>query len=388
MPTFRRSRALVVGSALVLVVAAFSLDYTVKRGDTLSEIARANGVSVSELVKANNLSNPNLILVGQKLAIPGSEKVHTVASGDTLGAIARKYGVSVAALVASNKISNPNMIRIGQRIVVSGGSAGSSTSSSGSTSGGSSSSSKDDTISDRSGARHIVKRGETLAQIAAQYPGVTADDIARSNGIVGGVIYYGQALYLSGPGYVASGGGSGESSYKVAKGDNLARIASAHHVSVSALLSANSIKNANVIYVGQILKIPGGSGDWVCPVSGASFKNDWGFPRGGGTRYHEGNDMFAPRGTPVYATVSGTVKHRTGTIGGKQFTLDGVDGIRYIGSHMNEFGKSGQVNAGDVIGYVGNTGNAAGGSTHLHFGMYYKGTPVNPYPSLAANGCT
>ena len=60
----------------------------------------------------------------------------------------------------------------------------------------------------------------------------------------------------------------------------------------------------------------------------------------------------------------------------------------YIGSHMSDFGKSGQVNAGDIIGYVGTSGNAQGTSPHLHFGMYPNGgDAVNPYPSLIANGC-
>ena len=66
MPEFRRSRALVVGSALVLVVAIFSLDYTVEPGDTLGRIARDQGVSVSAIIEANNISNPNLIFPGQK----------------------------------------------------------------------------------------------------------------------------------------------------------------------------------------------------------------------------------------------------------------------------------------------------------------------------------
>ncbi|HEX6220708.1 MAG TPA: M23 family metallopeptidase, partial [Acidimicrobiia bacterium] len=125
----------------------------------------------------------------------------------------------------------------------------------------------------------------------------------------------------------------------------------------------------------------------VCPVDGASFMNDWGFPRGGGTRYHEGNDLFVSRGAPVRAPVSGTLTQKTGAVGGLQFSLDGSDGIRYIGTHMDQFGKEGKVNAGDIVGYVGNTGNAVGTRPHLHFGMYHQGTPINPYPSLIAHGC-
>lgn len=381
MPKFRRSRALIVGAVLVLLVAAFSVDYTVERGDTLGKIAREHGVSVSDLIDANGISNPNLIYPGQKLVIPGSDEVYVVVFGDTLGKIARKYGTSVSTIASANNISNPNLIRVGQELLIS--STGSS--SGGSGSGGAGGSDGTDTISDRSGQKHIVKRGETVARIAAQYAGVTVEDITRANGIINGIIYAGTALYLSGPGHVASGT-SGETSYTVRRGDRLGDIAHSYGVSLSTLTAANGISNANLIRSGQTLTIPTGS-SWVCPVEGASFFNDWGFPRGGGIRYHEGNDLFITRGTPVRAPVSGSVRHITGTIGGKQFSLDGSDGIRYIGTHMDAFGKEGRVNAGDIVGYVGNTGNAVGTRPHLHFGMYYKGTPVNPYPTLISHGC-
>ncbi|HEX6286520.1 MAG TPA: LysM peptidoglycan-binding domain-containing protein [Acidimicrobiia bacterium] len=378
MPRFRRSRALLVGLALVLTVALFSVDYTVQHGDTLGGIAREHDVSLSDLIQANNISNPNLIYPGQKLTIPGSEEVYTVVFGDTLGRIAKRYKTSVSQLTSANNIPNPNIILVGQQILIPTGSSGSG---SGPTGG----SSNEGTISDRTGKVHVVKRGETLARIAAQYRGVTADDIAAANGILNGIIYAGQGLYLSGPGYVASGA-AGEAKYRVERGDRLGDIAHSHGVAVNSLVSLNKISNPNLIRSGQVLRIPTGS-EWVCPVEGASFMNDWGFPRGGGVRYHEGNDLFVSRGTPVRAPVSGTVKQKTGTIGGLQFTLDGSDGVRYIGTHMDQFGKKGKVKAGEIIGYVGNTGNAVGTSPHLHFGMYYQGTPVNPYPSLIAHGC-
>jgi len=365
-----------VGLALVLAVALLSVDYTVQRGDTLGEIARDHDVSLSDLVQANNISNPNLIFPGQKLTIPGSEEVYTVVFGDTLGRIAKKYGTSVSRIASANNIPNPNIILVGQQVIIPSGSSGT-----GPTGG----SSNEGTISDRTGQVHVVRRGESLAKIAAQYRGVTADDIANANGIVNGIIYAGQGLYLSGPGFVASGT-AGETDYRVQRGDRLGDIAHQFGVAVNSLVSRNGISNPNLILSGQILRIPTGS-KWVCPVDGASFMNDWGFPRGGGTRHHEGNDLFVSRGTPVRAPVSGTLNQKTGTIGGLQFSLDGSDGVRYIGTHMDQFGKKGKVSAGDIIGYVGNTGNAVGTPPHLHFGMYYQGTPINPYPSLIAHGC-
>jgi LysM repeat protein len=375
MPTFRRSQALIVGAALVLFVAATSFDYTVRQGDTLGRIARDHNVSVSDLASLNSIANPDFIRSGQVLKIPGqggqSDTIHVVVRGDTLGHIAAKYKSSVRNIVSANKISNPNLILLGQQILIpsaakSGGSDGTG-------------------ITSRTGQYHVVQRGESVQRIASQYKGVSVDDITRANGILNGRIYAGAALYLSGPGFVATGSG-GTTKHTVRRGDRLGDIASSHGVSVSKLASQNNISNPNLIRVGQELSIPSGS-NWVCPVEGASYMNDWGFPRSGGTRYHEGNDMFISRGTPVRAPVSGTVEFITGTIGGLQFRLMGSDGIVYIGTHMDKFGEDGAVDAGDVIGYVGNTGNAVGTRPHLHFGMYYQGTAVNPYPSLVTHAC-
>jgi len=237
----------------------------------------------------------------------------------------------------------------------------------------------------RSGKFHIVERGQSLPSIAAKYKGVSSQDIATANGILSSVIYAGTRLFLDGPGFTADGT-AGEISYTVQRGDRLGDIAHEFGVSLSVLASANDISNPNLIRAGQTLAVPSGTA-WICPVEGASYFNDWGFPRGGGTRYHEGNDLFVAKGTPIRAPVSGTVEFVTGSIGGNQFRLYGDDGVKYIGSHMSEFGKDGNVRAGDVIGYVGNTGNAAGTRPHLHFGVYYKGVVVNPYPTLVAHGC-
>lgn len=386
MPKSRIFRALVAGFSLVLGIALFSLDYTVQPGDTLGRIAKEHGVSVNDLVKANNISNPNLIYPGQVLTIPGtggqSDVIHVVARGETLNRIAAQYGSDVSRILSANTIPNPNLIRIGQEILIpnaSGSGSGGSGASTGSGGTGAPS------VTDRTGQYHVVRRGETLSRIASQYSGVSADDIARANGIIEGRIYAGAALYLSGPGYVASGSG-GSVNYTVRPGDRLGDIARSHGVSVNTLVSHNNISNANVIRAGQVLKIPSGS-QWLCPVVGSSYINDWGFPRAGGTRYHEGNDLFISRGTPIYAPVGGTVEFFTGTIGGLQFRLMGEDGIVYIGTHMDQFGRDGRVSAGDIVGYVGNTGNAVGTRPHLHFGMYYQGTPVNPFPTLVKHGC-
>lgn len=376
MPDKTRVRAIATGLSLVLFIAAFSLSYTVKPGDTLGKIAQAHDVSVADLVAANNIANPNLIFPGQVLVIPGLDDepemvVHTVVAGETLAKIAGAYGTSISALISANNITNPNLIRVGQKLnIPSGGSGGSNA-----------------TVYDpykRSGRTHIVRSNDTLASIAAQYSGVTATHLARANGIVNNVIYGGTRLFLDGPDYVGKGSDV-TVNHTVKNGDRLGDIAHGYGVSVAAIIQANNLANPNLLIPGQVLKIPMGK-QWMCPVQNSSYFNDWGFPRSGG-RYHAGNDLFAPRGTPVYAPVSGNAIKRTGSLGGNQVNLTGEDGVLYIHSHLDSFGKTGAVSAGDVIGYVGNTGNAAGTNPHVHFEMHFRGEVINPYPSLVANGC-
>ncbi len=134
---------------------------------------------------------------------------------------------------------------------------------------------------------------------------------------------------------------------------------------------------ANVISAGSGLLT-------VCPVAGAhSFIDSWGYPRSGGRR-HKGVDIMANIGVPVVAPVSGTVTHRSNRVGGRSFHLNGNDGNYYYGTHLSAYGNSGSVNAGDIIGYVGDDGNAAG-IPHLHFEIHPGGgAAVNPYPATRA----
>jgi murein DD-endopeptidase MepM/ murein hydrolase activator NlpD len=125
------------------------------------------------------------------------------------------------------------------------------------------------------------------------------------------------------------------------------------------------------------------SGIWVCPVQGPhAFSNDYGQPRSGGRR-HQGNDILAPRGTPVVANVGGDVSRHPNNLGGLSYYLHGDDGNTYYGAHLSAYAAQGRVPIGTVIGYVGNTGDAAGGPTHLHFEIHPGGgAAVNPYPTL------
>ncbi|NNE11217.1 MAG: peptidoglycan DD-metalloendopeptidase family protein [Ilumatobacter sp.] len=126
----------------------------------------------------------------------------------------------------------------------------------------------------------------------------------------------------------------------------------------------------------------------ICPVQGFSAYGDtWGAPRSGGRR-HQGVDMLAPTGTPLQAVVSGLVEHRSNRLGGITLVLFGDNGNRYYYAHLAGYeGLPGRVEQAQVIGYIGDTGNATG-VPHLHFELRPGGgVPVNPYPSVRAAGC-
>lgn len=136
--------------------------------------------------------------------------------------------------------------------------------------------------------------------------------------------------------------------------------------------------------------IGGGGGNFVdtgitCPVAGsAGFGDTWGAPRSGGRR-HQGVDMMASTGTPLVAVVAGYVQFKTNRLGGNAVWLSGDNGNKYYYAHLSAWeGSSRTAARGEVIGYVGDTGNASG-TPHLHFEVHPGGgAAVNPYPTVRA----
>jgi murein DD-endopeptidase MepM/ murein hydrolase activator NlpD len=125
----------------------------------------------------------------------------------------------------------------------------------------------------------------------------------------------------------------------------------------------------------------------TCPVSGASYTNDYG-PRGSG--FHAGIDMLVPMGTTVRAVKAGTVWQKANDgPGGNTVYLTADDANVYMAVHLNDFvGVDGRVARGAVIGHAGMTGNAT--TPHVHFEIRVgglNGTRINPYPTLRAAGC-
>ena len=160
--------------------------YTVKRGDTLSYIAKKYNTSVADIVALNsNIKNPNLIYPGQTFKIITNTKssstiYYTVRKGDTLTAISKKYNTTVKAIVTLNGIKNPNLIYPNQRLQIY------------------TSSSSQELAGENSCGKILykIKYGDTLSKIALKYDS-TVSEIAKLNNITNpNKIYAGNILRI------------------------------------------------------------------------------------------------------------------------------------------------------------------------------------------------
>ena len=266
--------------------------YTVQSGDTLSGIAVEYNTTTATLTSLNNLSNPNLIYVGQRLLVKSastaaassatstatstasatstssttSATTYTVKSGDTLSSIASSHNTTTAALTSLNSLANPNLIYVGQVLKL----ANTTTASTSSTSSAASTSS--------SAMTYTVKSGDTLSSIASSYNTTTSTLTSLNNLSNPNLIYVGQVLKVAGSSTSVSTSTSSSSAsqattsgtYTVKAGDTLSSIASSYNTTTAALASANSISNANLIYVGQVLRVTGTSSSTSTTTSSTS----------------------------------------------------------------------------------------------------------------------
>ncbi len=313
--------AAAAAAVLLHVHLASASSYVVREGDTLSDVALRLGVSVEELADANGITDPNFIVAGRMLIVPsdgGSATEYLVRPGDTLWSISATVGVPVADLARANGLDDPNWVPADRLL-------------------------------------SIPPIGASTA---------TAD---RATGTA------------SAPSLVVN---AAAGHYTVRRGDSLSDIALTLGVPLGQLAAANGISDPNLIRVGQVISAPN---VWECPVPGATFANDYGYVRPDG-HVHAGVDLFAPSGTPIYAPVGGLVEPYPNPSGGNAVQLYGNDGNRYYLAHLDEYGETGSVGAGSVIGYVGNTGDAVMTSSHLHFEIHPGGgsATVNPFPTLVA----
>lgn len=121
-------------------------------------------------------------------------------------------------------------------------------------------------------------------------------------------------------------------------------------------------------------------------VSKRQIADTWGAPRGTGRR-HEGQDIFAPRGTPVLSATNGYIYNiGENSLGGQTVSVISAGGRIYYYAHLDKYAPNievrDRVTTHTVLGYVGTTGNAAGTPPHLHFGIYTMSGAINPLPLL------
>jgi len=185
--------------------------------------------------------------------------------------------------------------------------------------------------------------------------------------------------------------------YKVKTGDSIASIAAKNNISQEAILDVNDL-SSDILQAGQIIFLPGAKLDqktlslamgdqFIYPIK-AAYRMSSAFgprldPITGKKSYHKGQDFACPTGTPIYASMGGTVIFSGESwLYGKHIIIDHGNGYQTLYAHMSKTiaSKGTYVNQGTRIGLVGNTGYSTG--PHLHFTVYKNGNPVNPMSVL------
>ncbi len=173
--------------------------YTVARGDTVYSIARRFNTTPAAIIQLNNLANPDQLVVGQTLLIPGAQAggagaqpvapsggtTYIVQVGDTMFSIAQRYGTTVDAIAQANNIFNPWYIYVGQQLIIPAGTGESAPSGEGTAPSG-----------PEQGSTYTVQQGDTLYAIALRFDTTVQALIALNNLSSFGVIYPGQVLRL------------------------------------------------------------------------------------------------------------------------------------------------------------------------------------------------
>ena len=260
--------ASVVGGQVIEVSA--STTYNVKTGDTLYAIALKNNLTVNQIKLTNHLDS-NTIYSGQKLVLAKSESAskssstkittksnntYTVKSGDTLSKIAANHNMSLAQIANLNQISNVNVLRVGQVLKITG----SSVTTNQSNANNSNTKITTSTVS-TSTASYTVKSGDTLSKIASSNK-MTVAQLASLNNItnvnmikVGQVLKVTQTTTSAQSATSASTSTSNTASYTVKSGDTLSKIGANYNMSLAQIANLNQISNVNAIRIGQVLKV-------------------------------------------------------------------------------------------------------------------------------------
>lgn len=236
-----------------LAPAAALANVVVKPGETLSEIADRHGVSLTRLMQANGITNPNLVVAGQSLRLPGSSAAGagsssgasvTVQPGDTLSDIADRQGISLNQLMQANGINNPDMVVAGQKLVLPGSRRATAAAA----------------PRELPTAPYTVKSGETISEIADRF-GTSTERLIQLNGISNpNLVVAGTRLAIPGrpsssaaPRSTAAPRNAKE--HMVRSGESLSTIADSYGLPVERLVAINKIDDPDLVVSGARLKL-------------------------------------------------------------------------------------------------------------------------------------
>lgn len=427
----------IVAAAVVLAAPpdrSGAVRYTVERGDTLTRIARQHDVNVEAIVQANGLPDPDFITVGQVLSIPTiieATHLHTVRRGETLAQIATRYDTTMQAVIALNDLSGVNDIREGMPLRIPAGEGGPTA-----FEGATYTLKRGDslyrlsliygvpvedilaanalsgpnaiypgmrlripapTADQAPSTTHTVRLGDTLTEIAYQY-NTTVDGLMAANGLRGTTIYAGQALTVPQAGAPArSAPAQTGSRHTVQAGETLGEIALRYNVTVHTLAVANGLSSPTQIYPGLALSVPAVEAGTTSVQYSAEGRCEGVTASRTGTGYfvrptrnyvitrgyfaaHPGIDLATALGTPVVAADGGTVVYSGwNTFGyGNLVVLDHGNGWLSYYAHLSriDVGCGAWVPRGSTLGAIGSTGNSTG--PHLHFELLRFGIAIDP----------
>jgi len=394
--------------------AANHTSHIVKKGETLWTIARQYNLTMDSILTTNNITNPELISIGQQIKIPSYKDVtatpeknvtnqpvinennsnnninppknaepiiYTVKAGDNLWNISRKYGVSVEAIISVNNLKEKDLLSLGQKLEIPAIGGGISKSNQ----------KQEPTI-----VTYTVVKGDTLWSISRRYDVNMSTIISANNLKEISRLSIGQKLKLpitnmdiaKAEGYDQEAAAE-EIIYYVKKGESLWSISREYNVKLESIIAANNIKDASRISAGQQLRIPNVPGarsnicNFIWPVRGR-ITSPYGMRVISGRKdFHAGIDIGGPTGTNIVAAESGRVSYAGYMRGyGNVIILSHDGGYSTVYGHnsVNLVRKGQYVKRGSIIAKLGSTGNATG--PHLHFEIRVSGKPVNPLSYL------
>lgn len=308
---------------------------------------------------------------------------HTVQSGDSLWGISRIYNITISDIMTLNNLSS-STIYVGQELIVS-----------------------QEVITLENSKEPIVytvQSGDSLWKISIANS-LTVLELKEINNLTSDTLYVGQVLtvgYQDKPAYIT---------YSVVSGDNLWVISTKYGVSIQDIKDCNNL-TSDFLYIGQELKIPTPSStmsniekpnkfvDGVFPILKGTYtpySDTYGDSRAyGGDRVHEGVDIMAKKGTPLFAATDGVIINKGwNDFGGWRLTVRVDSDTTFYYAHLSGYegnlSVGDKVSAGQLIGYIGDTGYGPVGTSgkfvsHLHFGIYDTSgsswVAVGPYQYL------